>query len=712
MSSSHQRVLSYLAEHQGQTLSYKEIKQSVQNIRHLKKEKLHSSPKPLPQGFHLDMLIAELLDFDLLAKRRRKFIVRKPFLLRAALSISKSGVGFAVTNSISDILIPILKRNGANARDQVMVKIVNKRRNRYEGEVTLIIKSFTKNFMAKILEKRKKFNLVKLIDMPDQPLSALRINTKRKLKIGDYVELQIEDQTVSASLSPKYGSRIQKISYSSLLERSTSSRTSPALRRIALKYSLPLEYPPEHIPKEKLLKNKFASGIRDKKRVNLESLYTCTIDGDDAKDFDDAISIEYKGNTTKAYVHIADVSYFVDKGTPSDLAAFERGNSYYLKPSVLPMLPNILSEEYCSLKPQTKRLTVTCEMDFDDKLQLIKLKFYRSVVYIAQRFTYSEAEKEIYLQSEPLNTFWKFAKQLRSLRLQKGGIDIDLSETEIIFDLKGKPKNIQLRKQLQSHQLIEEFMLIANISAASFCKKNKIPAIYRVHEPMDKAKTESLNQLLGLLGSRERLKNIEYTSLAKSMNSLKKLKDKEVFSYALLRSFMQANYEPTPRGHWGLGFRDYAHFTSPIRRYSDLIMHRQVLGWQERKDPPYKMSELKTLGVHVSQKERIALEAERSLLKLLTMSLLENKIGESFTAHLIGFNQAGLFVLLNTPPVEGFIPVSSFDKKSQIISPNEYQVIITKYGKTMMIGEEFTVQYIKPDWDNMHSIFNLQASSL
>ena len=708
MNFSDQRFLHYLAEHQGQELSYKDIKQSVQNIHDPKKKKLHSSRKPLSQGSQLDILILELLNFGLLSKKREKFIVKKPFLLQAELSVSKSGVGFAVTNGILDILIPTLKRNGANARDQVMIKIINKRRNRYEGEVASIIKHFTKNFMAKVLEKKKKFYLVKLIDMPDQPFSALRINQKRVLALGDYVEVQIENQMISMSISSEHGSRIQKIFYSSCVVRSTSSHINPALRRIALKYSLPLEYPLEHIPTKKLLQNKFESGMRDKKRINLENLYACTIDGDDAKDFDDAISMETKGEIKKVYVHIADVSYFVEKGSPSDRIAFERGNSYYLKPSVLPMLPSILSEEYCSLKPQTKRLTVTCEMDFDDKLQLVKLNFYRSIVYISQRFTYSEAEKDINLHNDPLDTFWKFAKRLRLLRLQRGGIDIGLSDAEILFDSQGKPKEVQSKKQLQSHQLIEELMLIANISAAKFCKKNKIPGLHRVHEPMDKAKLEGLNQLLGFLGSKQRLKNIAYTSLTNSINSLKKAKDKEVFSYAILRSFMQANYESTPRGHWGLGFRDYAHFTSPIRRYSDLIVHRQILSWQEKKGISHKVSELKTFGIHVSQKERIALEAERSLFKLLTMSLLEKKMGELFTARLIGFNQAGLFVMLNTSPIEGFIPVSSFDKKSQITSPNQYQVVITKYGKTTMIGEEFTVRYIKPDWDNMKSIFHLQ----
>ncbi len=709
MSLSYKFVLDYLANHQGEELTYHEIKQSLEKeYSFRRKKRVKFSRHSSSQDFNLNILMSELMSFKLVDKRSKKFLIKKPFLVQTSLAVSRSGSGFGLSNGISDIFISNFKRGGAKARDQIMVKITNKSRNRYEGEVVKIIKSFTNNFIGKVFKKTAKFYLITLIDMPDQPFSALKINPKVKLTEGDYLEVYVEHDMVSTPIPMDFGPRIQKIHTCSLVEKLSSKHSSLALRRIALKYALQLNYSKNGIPTKKTLRQRFQSGLKDKERRDLKKLYTCTIDGDDAKDFDDAISIEKEGSHTRVYVHIADVSYFLEKGSELDTMAFERSNSYYLKPFVLPMLPNILSEEYCSLKPKTKRLTLTCEINFNSNLQVINSTFYRSIVYIDQRFTYSEAEKEIKRKSKPLKIFWDFAQRLRSARLKKGGINLNISDSEMVFDRQDKPITVEQKEQLKSHQLIEEFMLIANIAAARLCRFSKISSIYRVHESMDKAKLSSLNQLLKLLGNRFQLKDINYSALNDAMHSFTTQKFKEIFSYALLRSFMQANYESKPRGHWGLGFLDYAHFTSPIRRYSDLVLHRQILTWQKNRKFSYKESELKEISLHASKKERLALEAERDMFKLLSINLLKNKIGRSFIARFTGFNQAGLFIMLNTPFIEGFIPVGSFNGRSKMICPSEYQVVLTKYSKTVMFGEDLNVQYIKSDWDNMQLVFHLE----
>ena len=706
MSYSHQSLLSYLANHAGKQVTYHEIKKVLEKNSYFKQKRRTYKKRSDTNGLHLEAMVSELLEFGLVQKKNHKLFIKAPFLVKAQLSVAKSGAGFAISRGTSDIFIPNPLRGGANTRDQVMVKIKDRRRNRYEGEVVRVVKSFTTTFTAKVLEKKNDIYLVSLIDMPDQPLSALKGVQKKELKAGSYVAVRMKDENISIPISGKLRSSIQQISCCSLLERAFPKNDNIHLKRVSLKYSLPEEYSKEKVPSKKSMQNKFHLGLQDKSRKNLEKLHTCTIDGDDAKDFDDAISLQKTGGQLKLYVHIADVSYFVEKNSPVDTEALERGNSYYLKPWVLPMLPPILSEEYCSLKPKTKRLAVTCEMNFSETGKFLDSKFYRSVIYIHERFTYKKAEIEIHKKNTKLQEFWLFAQKLRNIRLQKGGIDLDIPEPEIVFDRRAKVKDIRLKARLESHKLIEEFMLAANRAVAGFCKMKRIPVIYRVHEPMDKTKLTSLNQLLKLLGAKYQLRNTEYPSLKKAIALLSKQKDKEVFSFALLRSFMQAVYEPNPRGHWGLGSQDYAHFTSPIRRYADLVLHRQMLSWLDKKKIPHGKKELKTISIHISEKERTALDAERSMFKLLSMDFFEKNHKDEYICRLIGFNQSGLFIMLSELPIEGFIPAGSFDRSSQVNAISEYQVVITKYSKMLMLGQELKARYIKPDQDNMQLIFH------
>ena len=491
-------VLRYLQIHAGKSLSIKEIRKRASSpTRDDKKPKnrrklLDKEKYSLPE---LEEFLKILSEYELISfhENYSKIKIRDPFLVEANFVVSRSGNGFGMGKFSKDIFIPIRKRFRANPKDKVSIRLTDMKKNRFEGEVITILKRFSESFLGKVIEDKNSFSLVQLIDLPDRPVYILR--SKEKLSLNSYVVLKPLKKTQDIYMRKKSSSTrekkiLQKLYTAELVKRQNwvteTDQIFSDLQRMAIKYALAIEYPKGVIPSTREVQEKYLIGLKDRWRRNLTKTYACTIDGDDAKDFDDAISLEKEKEITKLYVHIADVSFFVSKDSPLDQEALKRSNSYYLKPHVLPMLPNILSEEYCSLKPKTKRLAFTCEMRFDRKGNLLSYIFYNSIIYLNRRFTYDEAEKEIAQSQSKISEFWKFAKLLKEKRLRRGGIDLELPETEFRFDKGNKILGLNERQRLKTHQLIEEFMLAANVCAAQFCRKNKIPTIFRVHESMDK----------------------------------------------------------------------------------------------------------------------------------------------------------------------------------------------------------------------------------
>ena len=580
------------------------------------------------------------------------------------------------------------------------------------------LKPFNSKFLGKVITSTSNENLkgyvslIKLIDLPDSPKGILF--SEKRLKQNELVIAEVNPsssqtiilpQEIERSLDFKHGFKNpETYKFKDFYKQKP---LDSLLSRVCLKYNLPSSFLPEILPIKKEIKKLAKEVLKEKGRTNLIKKYTCTIDGQDAKDFDDAISIEETEIGFKLYVHIADVSHFVKVGSSLDKEAFSRANSYYLTTQVIPMLPRILSEEFCSLKPKTKRLTFTCEADIDRKGKIYQYKFYKSVIYIDKRFTYEEAEKELNIKNSSLKLFWRLALILTAKREAAGRIDLNIPEVVPVINSSKKVKALKEKLRLRSHKLIEECMLTANTCAADLARKNQFHLLYRSHDPIPKESLEKINTFLKIFGFKLQLKSLAYHELKKALKHAVKNDKEKIFNYLLLRSFAQASYTPKSKGHWGLAFKNYTHFTSPIRRYADLVIHRQIASFIKKENLPYGLTQLEEIGKQISYRERIALEAERSMFHLIEIDLLKDKIGEEFEAFLTGFNSEGLFIQLKSPMIEGFIPVGDFSRENKTLSLDDFRVVLPKFKKTILLGSSLKVILKEVNWDKMHLIFQI-----
>lgn len=417
--------------------------------------------------------------------------------------------------------------------------------------------------------------------------------------------------------------------------------------------------------------------VLTKDRVDLRSIPLVTIDGEDARDFDDAVFAENDGDGFHIIVAIAEVAFYVEEGSGLDKTAFERGNSVYFPDRVIPMLPERLSNGLCSLVPNEDRYCLAVHIWINSIGEIKKYEFVRGLMRSAARLTYESfelgvlsAEKEKNLKlSTQISALKSAYTALAKERDSRGALDLDLPEYKIYFDAAGNVENIAQKTRLESHRLIEAFMIAANVAAADFLLKNKMPGIYRVHEAPSEEKLDDLRGLL--LASDYRLQKGAVTAkhfnrvLKASMNDARR----PMIHTAVLRAQMQAFYSAENLGHFGLSLQKYCHFTSPIRRYSDLVVHRSIIAiLNHNKHRPHNLPDT---ALHISETERRAMLAERDAADRYKVSFMSKKIGDVFAGVISGLNEYGLFVSLNETGITGFIPVRNlgrdffiFDRKN------------------------------------------------
>ncbi len=407
-------------------------------------------------------------------------------------------------------------------------------------------------------------------------------------------------------------------------------------------------------------------------RTDLRNIPLVTIDGEDARDFDDAVFAEADGDGFHIIVAIAEVAFYVEEGSALDKTAFERGNSVYFPDRVIPMLPERLSNGLCSLVPNEDRYCLAVHIWIDSRGEIKKYEFMRGIMRSAARLTYEKVEEltnsQLSTQHSALIKILNAAyTALAYERDNRGALDLDLPEYKIHFDAAGNVADITPKARLESHRLIECFMIAANVAAADFLLKHKMPGIYRVHEAPSEEKLEDLRSLL--LASDYRLQKGAVT--AKHFNRVLKASSEDprrpMIHTAVLRAQMQAFYSAENVGHFGLSLQKYCHFTSPIRRYSDLVVHRSIIALLNKEKRHVKLADT---ALHISETERRAMLAERDAADRYKVSFMAKKIGELFAGVISGLNEYGLFITLNGTGVTGFIPVRNlghdfyvFDKK-------------------------------------------------
>ncbi len=451
-------------------------------------------------------------------------------------------------------------------------------------------------------------------------------------------------------------------------------------------------------------------------RIDITKMKLITIDGEDSRDFDDAVYAEPTNNGWKLVVAIADVSHYVVEGSALDIDAIDRGNSVYFPRRVIPMLPEELSNGLCSINPDVERLCMTCEMNIDAQGNLLDYKFFPAVMFSHARLTYTKVGKiledhdavltqEYSSVMDNLNALYDLYKALKEARTRRGVMDFDRIETQILFDDNGKIENIVATSRNDAHKLIEECMLMANQATAKYLAENEEDFLYRVHPKPTAEKVEVTRQFLTAVGlTLKGGDQPETVHFAQVLQDAKGRDDENIIKTIVLRTMKQAIYTPDNEGHFGLAFEDYTHFTSPIRRYPDLLVHRainRVLNKNTHK-PSKKMAEM---GEHMSVTERRANDATRDVEQWLKCEYMRDKVGETFNGIISGIASFGIFIELVEVYTEGMISIRDLKDDFYAFDDIHHKLKGQRTGKTFQLGDKITIQVASVNLDDRQMVF-------
>lgn len=484
-------------------------------------------------------------------------------------------------------------------------------------------------------------------------------------------------------------------------------------------FNIPRKFPKDVSDEAKAVHGKHVEA--EGKRKDLTNLQTVTIDGERAKDFDDAVSIKLIDHGYKLWVHIADVGFYVPWDSRIDVEARKRGTSVYFADRVIPMLPKELSEDLCSLKPDVERRAFTVEMDFNRDGNRLDAKFYPSLIKSCGRMTYTEVRKilidndidERNKHSRLLNDFDLMAELcniLKQKRTERGSLDFDLPEPEVLLDMQGAPEAILSSERNFAHMIIEEFMIAANEAVAEHLSGLGIPTLYRIHEEPDPMKLEDINRLVkAMLKVKNNYKAHDFPEIIKK---IKGRPEEEIISYMVLRSLKQARYSSVNVGHFGLASECYTHFTSPIRRYPDLVVHRileEVFHKKQLSDK--RLKELETLlpdiAFNSSRTERAADEAEKEVINAMRAWFMKDKVGNEFKGKIVNITPYGLKIRLKDFYVEGYLHVSYLTDDFYKFDENTMSLYGRNTKRSFTIGQELNVRIDRVDMEERSIVLGI-----
>jgi ribonuclease R len=444
-------------------------------------------------------------------------------------------------------------------------------------------------------------------------------------------------------------------------------------------------------------------------REELRKLPLVTIDGEDARDFDDAVYAERVGKDWRLIVAIADVAHYVRPGSALDREAFERGNSVYFPDRVIPMLPEALSNGLCSLNPQVDRLCLACEMRIGPRGKIKRFRFFNGVMRSHARLTYTAVAAMLidrdakllrrYADLVPhLQELYALFQALHRVRMQRGAVDFELPETRFIFDEQRKIRKIVPLERNAAHRLIEECMLAANVSAAELLRQHEIPIPYRIHERPSAEKLAEVREFLAELGlSLGGGGNPQPKDYAALLASVAERPDSRLIQMALLRSLSQAMYSPDNIGHFALGYEHYVHFTSPIRRYPDLLVHRAIKEISKARRVRLALSQAQAIGEHCSMTERRADEATRDVARWLKAEYMMDRVGDEFDGIITGVTNFGVFVELTEVYVDGLVHVTALGNDYFQFDPAKHRLMGTRTRASYHLGDHVRVRVVRVD---------------
>ncbi|WP_449443110.1 ribonuclease R [Ureibacillus acetophenoni] len=622
-------------------------------------------------------------------------------LLRGKFIGHAKGFGFVTPEEegMDDIFIPPHEINGAINGDIVLIRVLKESSgDRREGTITKVIERGQSTFVG-TYQANRGFGFV----VPDDKKLNMDIFVTKEDSLGAVDGHKVVVEIVN------WPSEIK--SATGIITKILGHKNDPGVDILSIiyKHGIPPEFPKEVVDAAAQVPDEISEddlvGRRD-----LRNEMIVTIDGANAKDLDDAVTVtKLEDGKYKLGVHIADVSYYVREGSLLDREAYERGTSVYLTDRVIPMIPHRLSNGICSLNPQVDRLTLSCEMIIDRNGHVVEHEIFQSVIKTTERMTYSDVnkilvdeDKDLIERYEPLVPMFKdmeeLAEVLRNKRFERGAIDFDFKESKVLVNEDGWPTDIVLRDRGTAERLIEEFMLVANETIAEHFHWMNVPFIYRIHED---PKPEKLNRFFEFVTNfglvvKGTGNSVHPKALQEIIKAIEGLPEEPVISTMLLRSLQQAKYYPESIGHFGLSTDYYTHFTSPIRRYPDLIVHRLIRTYLVQgdvsKETTFKWAQaMDEIADHTSDRERRAVDAERDTNALKKAQFMSDKIGEEFEGMVSSITNFGIFVELpNT--VEGLVHISNMTDDYYRFDDRQMIMVGEHTGRIFRIGDEVQVR--------------------
>lgn len=609
---------------------------------------------------------------------------------------SRGTAYIVVEGSDDDIYIDAKNTNTALNGDTVKVNVfIKKNRKKPEGEIVEIVERKQTEFVG-VIEKSANFSFV-VTDNTRMPVDIFISNDKLKnAQDGDKVIAQITEWPLDKK-NP-FGKIIQ------VLGRPGENETE--MHAILAEFGLPYEFPP-HVEKAANKLDLEITPQEIKKRRDFRTTTTFTIDPKDAKDFDDAISLKKLENGNwEIGVHIADVSHYIQPGSILDNEAYKRATSVYLVDRVVPMLPEVLSNQACSLRPQETKLCFAAVFEVDEKANVLNEWFGRTVIFSDRRFTYEEAQERIETKtgdlSEEILQLDKLAKLLRKERFKQGSIAFDRIEVKFNLDETGKPLGVFFKESKDANKLIEEFMLLANRRVAEFVGKppkgqKAKTFVYRIHDEPNQEKLLSLSNFVKKFGYDLKINEDEVAhSINNLLQKVKGSNEEDMIEQLTIRTMAKAVYSTNNVGHYGLSFKHYSHFTSPIRRYPDVIVHRLLQHYLDG-GSSVNQQEVEEQCKHSSQMEISATEAERTSIKYKQVEFLQDKIGEEFDGVISGVSEWGLYVQITENMCEGMVRLSDIGDDYYSFDAPNYCAVGKNTGQEYRMGDEVKIKIRRAD---------------
>lgn len=649
-------------------------------------------------------------------RSNRYGLPEKMNLIRGKIAAHAKGFAFVIPEEqgMDDIFIPPNETNYAMHGDIVLARVTSESSGqRREGTVVRILERGVTQIVGTYTES-KHFGFV----LPDDKKFASDIFIPKAASKG-----AVEGHKVVVKLTTyPEGRKSAEGEVTEIL----GHKNDPGVDILSIihKHGLPMEFPEEVLEQAEETPDAIAEGEL-KNRRDLRDQTIVTIDGADAKDLDDAVTVTKLANGNyKLGVHIADVTYYVQEDSPIDREAVDRATSVYLVDRVIPMIPHRLSNGICSLNPKVDRLTLSCEMEITADGEVVNHEIFQSVIKTVERMTYTDVNKiledqdeELIAKYEPIVPMFQLMEELAAIlrhkRMKRGAIDFDFKEAKVLVDDEGAPQDVVIRERSVAERLIEEFMLAANETVAEHFHWMDVPFIYRIHEDPKEDKLRRFFEFITNFGYivKGTANSVHPRALQEIIEEVQGKPEEMVVSTVMLRSMQQAKYDPESLGHFGLSTEYYTHFTSPIRRYPDLIVHRLIRtylieGKLDQATREKWNAELPDIAEHSSNMERRAVEAERETDELKKAEYMSDKIGEEYDGIISSVTNFGLFVELpNT--IEGLVHVSYMTDDYYRYEERHLAMIGERTGKVFRIGDEITVRVVNVNKDERSIDFEI-----